>query len=490
MPMPGMKEYLDNSVEVPEDTSTEEGDGTDVSKEVNPDGEPLSDEDQERTRLDPWNIVRDEMQAGVASMGATIGSFPRSSVEEYSKTWKDDGPEAPYCPVYVSKLPEKGRLFEAYITGGIEDTDDYLDLIDTLLTASEDDKYIIYIDSPGGMIAAGGLIASAIHHSRASVITIARGLCASAGALVHSSAKKGKALCTPFAVMMYHMSSHWDGGYSTLVAERALNQVRYVNECLLNKAVDDGHITQDEFEAIQHGKDIFVPATKFERRIAGDSADDDTLPGQESFSSNPNGKIALSMMESMKLPMWPEEMSFEEMQARMDKQASTNGKQSALLIRTGDKKNYRVYMKASSWFTQNYINGLCRFLDSRKEGETVTFVMGVKMNDWQAHILGAIVSAMIRCKATVNTIAAGYCSIPETMLWCFGQNRDVYRYGALSFGVTTIVNTCKDYRPYFEVFFQKAIEIGIITEEDVQNIWDTGSEKLILQPEYRKVFPE
>ena len=482
MNMPGMEEYLGDSVEIPEDTSAEEGEGIDVSKEVDPNGEPLSDEDQKKTRLDPWDIVHGEMKSGLTQS-------PRSSVEEYSCAWKDSGPEAPYCPVYVSKLPEKGRLFEAYVSGSIEDVDDYVDLIDTLLTASADDKYIIYIDSPGGLIAAGGLIASAIQYSRASVITVARGLCASAGALIHSSAKKGNAICTPFAVMMYHMSSHWDGGYSTMVAARAQNQVRYVNECLLNKALEDGYITQEEFESIQHGKDIFVPAEKFERRIATDN-EYDQLPGQESFSSKPEGNIAFQLASMMKTPMWAEELSFEEMQARMDKQSSANGKQSALLIRTGDKKNFRVYMKASSWFTQNYINGLCRFLDSRSEGETVTFVMGVKMNDWQAHIVGAIVSAMLNCKATVNTVAAGYCSIPETMIWCFGQNRDVYRYGALSFGTTAIINSCKEYRSYFEVFFKKAIEIGLLTDEDVQTIWDTASEKLILHSEYREKFPE
>ena len=474
MGIPGMDSYLETSaVEIPSDETENTGEGDDISKEVDADGEPLSDEDQKRARTDPWDLP---------DPGLMKAMFPVSSVEEYSNAWKDSGPEQPYCPVYAEKTQDGGRKFTAYVTGAINDVDDYVDLIDTLLTARENDSYTIYIDSPGGMIAAGGIISSAIHHSRADVRTQACGICASAGALIHSSAKKEKATCTPFALMMYHMSSHWDGGYSTKVMERAQNQIRYVNECLLNKALDDGHITQDDFEQIQNGKDIFVPATKFSRCIADDT---ETAPGMESFRHDLGREISSIVANAKAVPMWPEEMSTGEIKERMASANTANGKRSALMIRTGDKKSYRVYIHAQGWFTQNYINGICRFLDSRKEGETVTFVLGVKLCDWQSHLVGAIISAMQRCKATVNTVAAGYCSIVETMIWCFGQNRDVYRYGALSFGVSDLLKSCKEYRFYFEYFLQKAVSIGMLTEEDVQHIWDTTSEKLLLYSDYK-----
>lgn len=476
MGIPGMDAYLsDASVEIPVDGTENTGTGDDISKEVNPDGEPLNDDDQKRARTDPWDLPEScQLQL----------FFPTASVEEYSNQWKDDGPEQPYCPVYAEKTTEGARSFTAYVTGAINDVDDYVDLIDTLFTAGEKDQYTIYIDSPGGMIAAGGIIASAVHHSRADVRTQACGICASAGALIHSSAKKEKATCTPFALMMYHMSSHWDGGYSTKVVERGQLQVRYVNECLLNKALADGHITEDDFEKIQHGTDIFVPATKFSRCVASDS-DSDVTPGMEGFQYDNSRELASLVANAKAIPMWPDEMSAEDIKERMGTAATARGKRSALLIRTGDKKSYRVYIHASGWFTQNYINGICRFLDTRKEGETVTFVLGVKLCDWQAHLVGAIISAMQRCKATVNTVAAGYCSIVETMIWCFGQNRDVYRYGALSFGVTDLLKSCKEYRFYFEYFLQKAVSLGMLTEEEVQNIWDTTSEKLLLYSDYK-----
>ena len=66
---------------------------------------------------------------------------------------------------------------------------------------------------------------------------------------------------------MYHMSSHCDAGTSTKILERAKHQVRYVNECLLNKALEDGNFTQDEFSRIQNGEEIFVSAAEFKKRI-------------------------------------------------------------------------------------------------------------------------------------------------------------------------------------------------------------------------------
>lgn len=247
----GLEDYLD--LQVPNESSPEGDEIYDVTKEVDENGNPLPDKEQEDTRLEP-DYSEPQFRA-------------RMGVEEYSREWKPPTGDMPYCPVYVAKKEDGGRFFSAYLQGPIEDVDDYIDLIDTLLTATEQDTFNIYIDSPGGLIAAGGIISSAIHHTKAEVFTIAKGICASAAALVHSSAKPGHCIVTPFAVMMYHMSSHGDCGFSTKIAERANNQVRYVNECLLNKALEDGHITKEQFDMIQNGEEIYVTASEFTSKL-------------------------------------------------------------------------------------------------------------------------------------------------------------------------------------------------------------------------------
>lgn len=171
------------------------------------------------------------------------------------------------CPIYPEAKPNGGYKFSAYITGSISDVDDYLDLIDCLLTATDKDEFYIYLDSPGGMISAGGAIASAIDICQAEVYAVVRGLCASAAALIMSSVKKGNIQVSPFAVVMFHMSAHSSAGFSTKIQEEAANQVKYVNEVLLAKAVEEGLITQEEFGKIQNAEEIFVTANEFRQKL-------------------------------------------------------------------------------------------------------------------------------------------------------------------------------------------------------------------------------
>ena len=119
------------------------------------------------------------------------------------------------------------------------------------------------------MISAGGAIASAIDICQAEVYAVVRGLCASAAALIMSSVKKGNIQVSPFAVVMLHGSSHSDIGPSVKIAEHAQNQVRYVNEILLAKALEDGQLTQEELGKINNGEEIFMSASEFTQKIGG-----------------------------------------------------------------------------------------------------------------------------------------------------------------------------------------------------------------------------
>ena len=179
-----------------------------------------------------------------------------------------DGRGQPYCPIFAKpKANGTGRHITAYLVSEILDVDEYVDLIDCLFTATEDDDIFIYIDSPGGYISAGSIISSAIHHSHANVYTVARGLCASAACLIHNSAKEGHAIVEDMGVLMIHMSLHGDSGVSSLIAKRASDQVRYVNETLLSQAVEMGYLLPNELDQIQNGKEIYISSKDFKARI-------------------------------------------------------------------------------------------------------------------------------------------------------------------------------------------------------------------------------
>ena len=96
-------------------------------------------------------------------------------VDKISVDWVDpcSSKKPNVCPVYVDIRPDGSKVFTAYISGPISDVTDYVTLIDTLLAAKPNDIYYVVLDSPGGAIASGSIIASAIWKSQAKVITFA-----------------------------------------------------------------------------------------------------------------------------------------------------------------------------------------------------------------------------------------------------------------------------------------------------------------------------
>jgi len=74
------------------------------------------------------------------------------------------------------------------------------------------------------------------------------------------------------------------------------------------------------------------------------------------------------------------------------------------------------------------------------------------------------------------------------MMWCFGKNRDVFRYGALSFCTTEFITVCEKYRAYFEVFLEQAKKIGILQPEQVTNIWETGKEVMVTYNDFKNIM--
>lgn len=417
-----------------------------------------------------------------------------------------EGQPAKYCPIVASPKPEGGVTYRAYLIGEVRDVDNYTDLIDTLLMATDKDDYYIFIDSPGGMIASGGIIASAIDNSKANVYTVARGMAASSAALIHSAAKPGNAQVTDMALMMYHSSSHADMGQSLRIAERAQNQIKYVNECLLSKALADGHITQDEFERIQAGEEIYIPSKEFLRRTTHDKKVEDgqqvnkstessasDIAGNESFTITEDSLAGnesyvpeaetYDLMKSVRtIPFFEKD---NDIRSKVLQSATMCGlrlapKPTKPIIYTTDKKNFRVYVQAELWLTHDWVVSMSTFLDHCKEDETVTFILGTNMVDQQVYLVGSIIGAMQACKADITTVCAGMCSVPESMIWTFGKHRKVLKYGALLFSKPDVIKMAHEYEPYFGVFIDKAKEIGILSDDDIKDIMKGGHEKLYL----------
>lgn len=143
-----------------------------------------------------------------------------------------------------------------------------------------------------------------------------------------------------------------------------------------------------------------------------------------------------------------------------------------LAIRTHDNKEFRIYFTNSSFFDERLINKLCRFLDTVSEDCTVHLILGVEIADelCQPQNLGATLSAITRCKATVIADVMGMCGLGETMMWAFAHERKLHRYGALTFNRPEIVSRYREFAPYFDYFFNRVKELGALNDEEIERI--------------------
>ena len=199
-----------------------------------------------------------------------IDEIPSGPNTDYTVWISQKFNNLPYCPVNVESItPGGAKHYSCYITSTIEDIDNYLDLLEALASMTEQDTMSIYIDSPGGFVCSGVIIASFIVRCKGTVTTIARGLCASAGSLIWSAGQV--CIAEPFALFMWHMSIHGDNGNSLKIKNDAQTQVEYVKNILLNVSLKKGHLTEEEVEKICTDPDYvrWIPADEMIKRMAG-----------------------------------------------------------------------------------------------------------------------------------------------------------------------------------------------------------------------------
>ncbi|OUN83763.1 ATP-dependent Clp protease proteolytic subunit [Gemmiger sp. An50] len=128
---------------------------------------------------------------------------------------------------------------------------EYLDGI-----GSED--ILLYINSPGGSVAAGLSIVDAIRRCRCDVVTIATGIAASMGAFILSCGTKGKRYVTPLAEVMIHQPLGGAQGQASdieLVARHIVQTKMRLNQVL---AENTGHTVEEV--ALDSDRDCYMTA--------------------------------------------------------------------------------------------------------------------------------------------------------------------------------------------------------------------------------------
>jgi ATP-dependent protease ClpP protease subunit len=172
----------------------------------------------------------------------------------------------PHGPKLLVQKRENGssRIL-AYITD-IYDVADYVQLVNHLDTATEQDEVVLMLNSPGGDVFTGITLVMAMMNTKARTTTMALGDCASCAAFMWSFGKNlimGKA-----ARLMYHQSSHFDGGKTTDVRDNANDMLDYL-KVLYSYIIQKGLLTEAEYAKMMTEKsDINLTSEDMAPRIA------------------------------------------------------------------------------------------------------------------------------------------------------------------------------------------------------------------------------
>lgn len=167
-----------------------------------------------------------------------------------------------------------GITYHFYIHGEIGESEEYVDLLDTLYNATNNDTIIIHLNTVGGYLNTAVEIIHAIAQTSGFVITSADGLVASAGSLLFFA---GQGLIVgEFCEVMLHDGS---GGAMGKINEN-LKSAMFTSKRLSNiyHKIYGRFFSSEEVDKVLNGEDLYLDAEEVEAIIdAAAKAEEESL---------------------------------------------------------------------------------------------------------------------------------------------------------------------------------------------------------------------
>lgn len=144
--------------------------------------------------------------------------------------------------------------YHFYIHGAIGDSDEYVDLLDTLYTASETDVIMLHLNTPGGYLNTAVEIIHAIAQCSGVVVCCADGQVASAGSLIFFAGHQF--IIGEFCEVMLHDGS---GGNIGKINEN-LKSAEFTAKRLshIYHKVYGRFFSEEEVQSVLDGKDLYL----------------------------------------------------------------------------------------------------------------------------------------------------------------------------------------------------------------------------------------
>ena len=142
-----------------------------------------------------------------------------------------------------------------------------------------------------------------------------------------------------------------------------------------------------------------------------------------------------------------------------------------------------IYLNATTELSHpQYVTPLCIFLDNATPDMTIKMYLGSAVDDMHAIGISSIIYSMQHCKAKIETYAYGMCSIPENMIWSYGQTRVVGDYGCVRFGGGEWIRRMeKAFKPYIETYLSHCKELSLLTDEQISTIVNKQKEFMLMK---------
>lgn len=156
-----------------------------------------------------------------------------------------------------------GMLHEFYINGVIKDSDEYVEVFDTIRHASENDVVKIYINSFGGDLFTAIQFMRVLSDTNATTIASVEGACMSAATMIFMGCDNFEV--TPHSMFMFHNYSSMAAGKGHELYTQIVHERKWSSK-LINDIYKD-FLTDVEIEKVLDGVDIYMDGEEVVKRI-------------------------------------------------------------------------------------------------------------------------------------------------------------------------------------------------------------------------------
>lgn len=155
------------------------------------------------------------------------------------------------------------HVHEFYLSGPVEDAENYIEWFDTIRNASAVDTVRLYINSPGGDLFTTLQFLRVMSDTEATIITSVEGACMSAATMIFLHGHQQEV--TPHSLFMFHDYSSGTFGkggeqYDQIQFEREWSR-KFMTE------VYRDFLTPAEIESMMHNKDIWMGSDEVVKRL-------------------------------------------------------------------------------------------------------------------------------------------------------------------------------------------------------------------------------